>query len=408
MWPNKKQWNNWSLPSKLTAIGTFVSFLSFLFSIVVFVVQELEVSQEPTNSYLFKYNYFGDEYSCKAGDVCRELNTLLPFMVLPKPSAIVYKTPQLETREYSPIKLRSYWPLYLFNIKSLSSGVTHEGWYQIGVTTQSPIGWIQAKHIIEWKQRIIVNFILGRKSSTNSIVMFKSLHALERTLEGNGINPNTYGVDSEVYEVSLPYSIVDTWSIVPILDFKECDTSSGVPGKCLKVMPEAFRDQTNAYFSNVNQPVWIFDRDFDNSEPIIEVQILLRRKELELIKQAAAIILRQAQTGSVSPNGFYQALRSLVAQASNTTDIDLSKVAISNGSTSKLLDKLPYKSTTAAIDDESFSVMSADQQDQFMDVIERKKKLYDELLGDPRLWKPLNEDDPPEEFVYALPLHLLM
>ena len=28
LWPKKKQWNDWSLPSKLTAIGTLLGFLS--------------------------------------------------------------------------------------------------------------------------------------------------------------------------------------------------------------------------------------------------------------------------------------------------------------------------------------------------------------------------------------------
>jgi len=31
LWPKKKQWSSWSLPSKLTAIGTFLAFLSFGF-----------------------------------------------------------------------------------------------------------------------------------------------------------------------------------------------------------------------------------------------------------------------------------------------------------------------------------------------------------------------------------------
>jgi hypothetical protein len=31
LWPKKKQWNSWSLPSKLTAIGTFLAILSFGF-----------------------------------------------------------------------------------------------------------------------------------------------------------------------------------------------------------------------------------------------------------------------------------------------------------------------------------------------------------------------------------------
>jgi len=34
LWPKKKQWNSWSLPSKLTAIGTFLAILSFGFYLV--------------------------------------------------------------------------------------------------------------------------------------------------------------------------------------------------------------------------------------------------------------------------------------------------------------------------------------------------------------------------------------
>ncbi len=34
LWPKKKQWSSWNLPSKLTAIGTFLAFLSFGFYLV--------------------------------------------------------------------------------------------------------------------------------------------------------------------------------------------------------------------------------------------------------------------------------------------------------------------------------------------------------------------------------------
>ena len=38
MWPSKRQWSNWSLPSKLTAIGTYVGLISFVFSIAIFII----------------------------------------------------------------------------------------------------------------------------------------------------------------------------------------------------------------------------------------------------------------------------------------------------------------------------------------------------------------------------------
>jgi hypothetical protein len=36
MWPSKAQWDRWSLPSKLTAIGTLVGIISLLFGLVVY------------------------------------------------------------------------------------------------------------------------------------------------------------------------------------------------------------------------------------------------------------------------------------------------------------------------------------------------------------------------------------
>ncbi len=37
MWPSKKQWSGWSLPSKLTAIGTYTGILSFIFALFIFI-----------------------------------------------------------------------------------------------------------------------------------------------------------------------------------------------------------------------------------------------------------------------------------------------------------------------------------------------------------------------------------
>lgn len=38
--PTKNQWKNWSLPSKLTAIGTYVGLLSFFVTIMFFVFED--------------------------------------------------------------------------------------------------------------------------------------------------------------------------------------------------------------------------------------------------------------------------------------------------------------------------------------------------------------------------------
>jgi hypothetical protein len=143
-------------------------------------------------------------------------------------------------------------------------------------------------------------------------------------------------------------------------------------------------------------------------KPIVEVRILLRRKEMEAIKEAAEDILLQARAVSISPNGFINSLRSVVAQVHYTTEIDIGRVNPSNTDTSLLMEKLPYKSKTASINIEEFETFSATDQEEFLEEIEKMKKLYGDLLINSSIWKPLNQDDPSEEWVYALPLESLI
>ena len=42
--PTKEQWTNWSLPSKLTAIGTYIGVFSIIFAIVTWLTQNSETS----------------------------------------------------------------------------------------------------------------------------------------------------------------------------------------------------------------------------------------------------------------------------------------------------------------------------------------------------------------------------
>ena len=41
LWPSKKQWNDWSLPSKLTAIGVLISVAAILLAVLLFTLNLL-------------------------------------------------------------------------------------------------------------------------------------------------------------------------------------------------------------------------------------------------------------------------------------------------------------------------------------------------------------------------------
>jgi hypothetical protein len=73
LWPSKKQWDCWSLPSKLTAIGALVGITAILLSIVLFVLNFLfapdvekivrkvaeEYKEELSVNYPASYTVFG-------------------------------------------------------------------------------------------------------------------------------------------------------------------------------------------------------------------------------------------------------------------------------------------------------------------------------------------------------------
>ena len=47
--PTKSQWKSWSLPSKLTAIGTLIGFFSIMLTVGVYASDAFKINAEPTH-----------------------------------------------------------------------------------------------------------------------------------------------------------------------------------------------------------------------------------------------------------------------------------------------------------------------------------------------------------------------
>jgi len=66
MWPSKKQWKKWTLPSKLTAIGTLIGIISLFITVTPYITEvttgfksseKVKVSKNDLEISIFHYPY---------------------------------------------------------------------------------------------------------------------------------------------------------------------------------------------------------------------------------------------------------------------------------------------------------------------------------------------------------------
>jgi serine/threonine-protein kinase PpkA len=120
---------------------------------------------------------------CTPGKVCREPKTFLPSRVLTRPFSHIYKTKDTSRGSILSENITAFTPLYIFAREDLdfSDPKDTKGWYQVGETAAgNPVGWMQAKDVVEWRQTLIVVFShpgVG-KEARKSVILFETLDAL--------------------------------------------------------------------------------------------------------------------------------------------------------------------------------------------------------------------------------------
>ncbi len=73
----------------------------------------------------------------------------------------------------------------------------------------------------------------------------------------------------------------------------------------------------------------------------------------------------------------------------------------------EFLEGLPYQSRLMSMNNELWSSLSPDDQDNFVNNLEANVKAYQSIHDAPEGWIALNEGDEADEMVYPLPLELL-
>lgn len=189
--------------------------------------------------------YAGDAppLDCQPGTVCKEPKTELPARVLTRPFSLIYKEKRARQESVLSDKTAPFSPLYVFAREDLDFSHPNDvkGWYQVGVSaTGTPLGWMLAKDVIEWRQALVLAFThpgVGAEARQRAI-FFDGQDQLDRLTqlddEARKAKTQTLYVEIEraiaekgnapdgVVSIEGPYvDIKDHFYMLPILQFED-------------------------------------------------------------------------------------------------------------------------------------------------------------------------------------------
>ena len=151
---------------------------------------------------------------------------------------------------------------------------------------------------------------------------------------------------------------------------------------------------------------WTADRDLDDPQRAsLEVRVLLTKNQLSDLRDVLRAILEAGQAARISPEEFFDQLRSAAANLSrNPNQLGQQRFENLGELLGEYLDDLPYTSQIMEIDQRAWLSMGAGRQREILDGIAAKLRLYDDLDRQPQLWTALYEGAPEGEKVFPVPL----
>lgn|SRR5574344_80046 len=156
---------------------------------------------------------------------------------------------------------------------------------------------------------------------------------------------------------------------------------------------------------------WISDRDLVNhGVPTSTPVVLLTKNELSSLKDVTKGILNAANDGMLQPEDMFNQLRSIASSLGrdpSSISQDKTKKLGQMGLLGEYLDDLPYKSRIQELDEDTWSSMGPDEQNQVIADLENKLNYYQQFNDDAARWIKLNKDEDASESVYPVPLEVL-
>ncbi|MGN1281827.1 MAG: vWA domain-containing protein [Succinivibrio sp.] len=156
---------------------------------------------------------------------------------------------------------------------------------------------------------------------------------------------------------------------------------------------------------------WIADRDLASHDRATSTPVVLLTKgELSSLKDITSRILDTANQGILEPEQMFSQLRSIaVSLGRDPSTISKEKTLKLNelGLLGEFIEDLPYKSRIQELDEDTWSSMGPDEQNQTIEDLENKLRYYQQCNDDAARWIQLNKDEDSSEAVYPVPLEVL-
>lgn len=154
---------------------------------------------------------------------------------------------------------------------------------------------------------------------------------------------------------------------------------------------------------------WVTDKDLiDPSVSSLDVRVLINKKNLDSLKKTLTDIMAAGRRGMISGENFFDALLAVASAGGRDPDqIKNAKSLAATGLLPEFMTGLPYKSQIMEMNNEIWSAMSVDQQEEFLNALDAKLQLYVVIHDAPEGWVALTEGADPDEYVYPLSLTAL-
>ena len=176
------------------------------------------------------------EITCSTGNVCRENSTMLPLKALPRPYSPMYKSAEAKEDNILTANVKPFSPVYVFARENVdfSNPAEPTGWYQVGATVKQPLGWMQAKDLMEWKQALVVSYThpgASEEDKRNRVLMFDAKDALEKVVSATDRQNVAQKLYDQIKKGEKPERVItaepkeflnieNTFYILPVIDYK--------------------------------------------------------------------------------------------------------------------------------------------------------------------------------------------
>lgn len=151
---------------------------------------------------------------------------------------------------------------------------------------------------------------------------------------------------------------------------------------------------------------WAADRDMTNPDvETLEVSVYLTRNQLSTLDKRLESIIEAFRSGGQDPQAFFANLQLLAAQTATDPDsVRQGDRATIEAILPGFLKSLPYRSQVLRLDQSYWASMSVSQQQEFIENLEAKRKVYADLFGETGIWADFGAGDPGLE---ATPVRLV-